>query len=169
MKCLVFDRGDGVLGIGLKILFGGIDQFCIAWPDRPPERMTHDFLLSNGVSILAEGEVIIPIRESAEDVESMSVEPAEKLVEIDMDASVSAGELVPVDPALVAPTLVDPPTPVIEPIAPVVEPTAPISEPIAPVSEPQPVPTVEPAPTVETPIEQLAPVAESTVSAIELV
>jgi hypothetical protein len=173
MKCLVFDRGDGVLGIGLKILFGGIDQFCIAWPDRPPERMTHDFLLSNGVSILGEGELILPSTLPTEQVESMFVEPAGKLVEIDMDASALAGELVPVDPAPVAPTLVDPPTPVLEPIAPIVESTVPTvesttptTEPIAPVVESQPAP--ESAPSAEVPVEQPAVTVETT-SAIDLV
>jgi hypothetical protein len=153
MKCLVFDRGDGVLGIGLKILFGGIDQFCIAWPDRPPERMTHDFLLSNGVSILGEGELILPspkfetleqLQEAWDNAPTIddSVEPS-TLVDVNLvDAS---GLIAPP----VAPTLVDSPTPVLEPIAPVAE--------------------SQPAPTVETPTEQPAPVAESTVSAIELV
>jgi hypothetical protein len=173
MKCLVFDRGDGVLGIGLKILFGGIDQFCIAWPDRPPERMTHDFLLSNGVSILGEGELILPspkfetleqLREAWDNAPTIDdiVEPVDsameliegpsKLVEINMAASAIAGELVPADPTPVAPTLVDPSAPVLEPVAPVVE------------SQPAP----EPAPPAEVPVEQPTVSVEPT-SAIDMV
>lgn len=179
MKCLVFDRGDGVLGIGLKILFGGIDQFCIAWPDRPPERMTHDFLLSNGVSILGEGDLVFPSVKPTEDVEVLFLDQSgslvdvelpedesSKLVEIDMAASAIAGELVPADPDTVVHTLVDPPTPVLEPIAPIAESTTLISEPIAPVVESQP--ASEPAPPAEVPVEQPAVTVETT-SAIDLV
>ena len=60
MKCLIFDRNDGVFGIGLEIEYGGIPQFSIAWPDRPPERMTKEFLDQANIKVAGECSVGLP-------------------------------------------------------------------------------------------------------------
>ncbi len=91
MKCLVFDRGDGVIGLGLKIQFGGVDQFSIVWPDRPPERMTEDFLKSNGIKILGESELSPPMDPPLVQNED-PVAPVEPFAGTAVDVLVADGE-----------------------------------------------------------------------------
>lgn len=100
MKCIVFDRGNGVIGIGFKIQFGGIDQFAIAWPDCPPERMTEDFLASNGVKILGESELSPPMDPPSVPVVD-PVDPIEPLVSAVPDpVDVGTTETAPATPAV---------------------------------------------------------------------
>lgn len=150
MKCLVFDRGDGVLGLGLMILYGGLNQFSIVWPDRPPERMTEDFLKSNGIKILGESELSPPMDPPLVPVVD-PVTPDEPLV-----ASIN-------ETPLANPPVREPLTPV----APTVVPDSSTAPPVPPAAVTPPTP---PEPVVPSSSSEASPApANPSGSAIELV
>lgn len=52
MNYKLFSRADGTIGVGFVIFFGGVNQFSIAWPDKPCERFTPDMAALEGISVL---------------------------------------------------------------------------------------------------------------------
>lgn len=45
-----FRRRDGVLGVGFVMMFAGVEQASIAWPDRQAERFIVDDMDRNGIN-----------------------------------------------------------------------------------------------------------------------
>lgn len=46
-----FRRSDGIVGVGFVILYGGVNQFSISWPDRPCERFTEEMAKMEGIEV----------------------------------------------------------------------------------------------------------------------